>query len=198
MQEDIERLFSEFDLVRFAAAISNAEDLAFGGNDKKEYMQMSLSRHAEERPEDAFFGMGIGTLERGDYSRDETEFSTFNPLLRGSYLREMYNRIGEEVADRYILTRARIINLAPRRCYALHTDPGPKIHVALQTTPECIVLLAKNISDGIVSDWTGYHIPADGHPYMVNTTHIHTAINGSFHQRRIHMLISVYDTEGNQ
>ena len=76
------------------------------------------------------------------------------------------------------LYRARIVKLNPKSCYGMHQDKPKHMHLAVITHPNC-----KLIVDDIM-----YHIPADGCPYMVDTTKHHTALNASIDLKRIHII----------
>lgn len=68
-----------------------------------------------------------------------------------------------------MLTRTRIMTLSPHRCYSWHADWTPRIHLAIQTSPKCFMVVDNEL----------IHIPADGIPYYIDTTQFHTAFNGS-------------------
>ena len=76
------------------------------------------------------------------------------------------------------LYRTRILKLKPGRCYSYHQDWSPRIHLAVITHPYCFIAEDKQL----------FHIPADGHAYLVDTTKSHTALNGSLDLERIHIV----------
>lgn len=76
------------------------------------------------------------------------------------------------------LYRTRILKLPPGRCYSYHMDWSPRIHLAVITHPHCFIAEGNEL----------FHIPADGHAYLVDTTKPHTALNGSLDLERIHIV----------
>lgn len=79
-----------------------------------------------------------------------------------------------------MLTRTRIMILKPKRCYSWHKDWTPRVHLAIETTPKCFMVVGTEL----------IHIPADGKPYYTDTTQFHTAFNGSKNPEidRIHLV----------
>lgn len=78
------------------------------------------------------------------------------------------------------LDMAGIGKMQPKTCYAWHYDFGPRIHMAVHTGQphECFFLFA---------DGKQYHIPADGHVYVIDTTEEHTFVNAHNSLTRYHM-----------
>ena len=76
------------------------------------------------------------------------------------------------------LCRTRILKLLPKTCYSIHWDRSKRVHLAIITDHKCKLLIDDNAC----------HIPDDGHPYMVDTTKYHTALNGTFDVERIHIV----------
>ncbi|MDB4345048.1 hypothetical protein OAA24_00310 [bacterium] len=76
------------------------------------------------------------------------------------------------------LYRTRILKLFPYKCYSYHKDWSPRVHLAVNTHPHCFIVEEKEL----------IHIPADSHPYLVDTTKAHTALNGSTDVERIHIV----------
>jgi hypothetical protein len=76
------------------------------------------------------------------------------------------------------LYRTRIMKLDPKKCYSYHQDWTPRVHLAVNTHPFCFLVVDKEI----------FHVPADGHPYLIDTTKPHTALNASVNTERIHIV----------
>lgn len=76
------------------------------------------------------------------------------------------------------LYRTRILKLMPKTCYTFHQDWSKRIHLSVITHPFCFMVE----NDKLV------HIPADGHPYLLDTTQPHLALNGSKDCERIHIV----------
>lgn len=82
--------------------------------------------------------------------------------------------------------RTRIMTMEGRKCYSIHKDDNPRLHVALKTTGQARFIFTKPAE--II------HIPVDGHIWWVDTRHEHTAINGSI-EPRIHLLMSLANND---
>ena len=67
--------------------------------------------------------------------------------------------------------------LKPKTCYTYHIDKSKRVHIPLITNKENFF---------VVSD-TVFRLPADGSVYEVDTTNIHTFVNGSM-KNRIHLV----------
>jgi hypothetical protein len=82
--------------------------------------------------------------------------------------------------------RTRIMVMEGRRCYSIHKDDNPRLHIAITTTNQSrfIFTTPPEIT----------HIPADGHVWWVDTRNEHTAINASM-EPRVHLLMSLVNTD---
>jgi len=76
------------------------------------------------------------------------------------------------------LYRTRVMIMGPKTCYSWHKDPSPRVHLALETHEYCFFVENKEI----------VHIPADGYPYLIDTTKYHTAMNCTLDTKRIHLV----------
>lgn len=81
--------------------------------------------------------------------------------------------------------RTRIMVQEGRRCYSIHTDDNPRLHIAITTSNQARFIFTNP------PEIT--HIPADGHVWWVDTRKEHTAINGSM-DVRVHLLMSLANT----
>lgn len=76
------------------------------------------------------------------------------------------------------LYRTRILKLSPKTCYTYHQDWTKRMHLAITTHPFCFLVENNQL----------VHVPADGHPYIVDTMQPHLALNSSADHERIHIV----------
>lgn len=76
------------------------------------------------------------------------------------------------------LYRTRILKLSPKNCYTYHQDWTKRVHLAVITHPFCFLIE----NDQLI------HIPADTHPYLVDTIQPHLALNASLDCERVHVV----------
>ncbi len=76
------------------------------------------------------------------------------------------------------LYRTRIMKLKPKECYSWHRDRTTRAHLVIETTENCFMLIDKDVM----------HIPANGKPYLLDTTKFHTAMNCTLDFDRIHLV----------
>ena len=81
--------------------------------------------------------------------------------------------------------RTRIMVMEGRRCYSIHTDDNPRLHIAITTNPQARFIFT--------SPPEITHIPSDGYVWWVDTRNEHTAINGSM-DTRVHLMMSLVNT----
>jgi len=74
--------------------------------------------------------------------------------------------------------RTRALKLAPKQCYTWHKDVGQRIHLAINTHENCF----------FIEHGKMVHVPADGHPYMLDVNEYHTALNGTTNVMRTHLV----------
>ena len=74
--------------------------------------------------------------------------------------------------------RTRVLKLGPASCYSIHRDPTRRIHIPIVTNDKCFLIVNNEV----------IYLPADGSHYEIDTTHRHTAINGSRDLERIHIV----------
>jgi len=78
--------------------------------------------------------------------------------------------------------RTRVMRMHRITCYSYHKDSTKRIHIPLITNDKCFMI----IDDEVI------RYPADGNYYVVDTTKMHTAINGSW-EERIHIVGCIDD-----
>jgi hypothetical protein len=111
----------------------------------------------------------------------EKDFSSWNDNCPAYTLQAL-----EDLATKEDITwgRIRFMLLLPKTGLSMHMDDEPRYHLVLKTNPNCIFgECFKNSSVRSI----GYHIPADGHWYKVDTTREHFVYNGSA-EPRIHLV----------
>mgnify|MGYP006089600927 FL=1 len=72
---------------------------------------------------------------------------------------------------------SRVMTLLPSTCYSYHKDDTKRIHIPIVSNDKCFMIV-----DGVAINY-----PADGNYYVVDTTKIHTALNGS-PENRLHIV----------
>jgi hypothetical protein len=75
------------------------------------------------------------------------------------------------------------MKLDPKKCYSFHHDADYRLHIAIETNPQCFLMF-----------FTGQfvNIPADGVVYFANTMKTHSAMNGG-NAARYHLVFSTYE-----
>lgn len=117
---------------------------------------------------------GAGTARYPD-----EEFSILNDIFAGTEFERFH------LLSPVPLGRVRLMYLPPRQSYSFHKDTEPRLHVAIVTNPAAFLMV-----DAGKSKMWRIHIPADGKVYNVDTTLMHTAINGGL-QPRIHLVANI-------
>ena len=112
---------------------------------------------------DPFYG--IGRLSKVSHREDEFIVPNFNI----DYTNSVLKKLG--------MYRSRLMTMRETSCYSYHKDPTKRIHIPLITNDKCFMVI-----DDIV-----HRYPADGNYYIVDTTKMHTAINGSW-EDRVHIV----------
>ena len=112
---------------------------------------------------DPFYG--IGRLSEVSHREDEFIVPNFNM----EYTNLVLKKLG--------MYRSRLMTMRETSCYSYHKDPTKRIHIPLITNDKCFMVI-----DDIV-----HRYPADGSYYIVDTTKMHTAINGSW-EDRVHIV----------
>ena len=69
-----------------------------------------------------------------------------------------------------------------KKVMSIHTDTSKRIHIPLVTNENCLMMIERQI----------YHMPADGHAYLADTTKPHTAFNADHKLLRLHLLFDLY------
>ena len=134
---------------------------------------VELDMHVPNAPQVALQGVegnndpfyGIGRLSEVSHREDEFIVPNFNI----DYTNSVLKKLG--------MYRSRLMTMRETSCYSYHKDPTKRIHIPLITNDKCFMVI-----DDIV-----HRYPADGNYYIVDTTKMHTAINGSW-EDRVHIV----------
>ena len=134
---------------------------------------VELDIHVPKAPQVALQGVegnsdplyGIGKLSGIEHKENEFIIPNFNIEYTNSILK----RLG--------MYRSRLMTMRETSCYSYHKDPTKRIHIPLVTNDKCFMVI-----DDIV-----HRYPADGNYYIVDTTKMHTAVNGSW-EDRVHIV----------
>ncbi|MFE0589863.1 hypothetical protein [Micromonospora echinospora] len=103
----------------------------------------------------------------------ETEYDQLVPELRGTYFEEVVARFP------FPVFRTRLMALTARTCYSVHRDDTARLHVAIRTSEHAaFVFVERN---------EVFRVPTDGNAYLLNTTEVHTALNGA-RDLRLHLV----------
>jgi len=107
---------------------------------------------------------------------DEKKFTEFLPEFENTYFKYVY----ETLSRRYALGRTRILKKAPRSTLSWHRDPELRLHVPIIT----------NLGCRFVIEDRSFHLPADGHAWIVNAKKYHNFFNGG-EEDRIHLVATL-------
>ncbi|BCL17335.1 hypothetical protein [Micromonospora sagamiensis] len=103
----------------------------------------------------------------------EHEYAELNPELKGTYFEEVVARFP------FPVFRTRLMALTARTCYSVHRDDTARLHVAIRTSEHAaFVFVERN---------EVFRVPTDGNAYLLNTTEVHTALNGA-RDLRLHLV----------
>jgi len=115
---------------------------------------------------------GIGRIEELEVT-EEKKYCHVHPFLRGSVL--------ESIIKKHNAYRTRIMTMSSRRCYSIHADPTPRLHIPIITNNQSWMI------------WP-YHSKCyqlmSGFVYWTDTSKKHTFINGGA-EDRIHIVMCI-------
>jgi len=115
---------------------------------------------------------GTGKVDKLEI-KDEKQYKFINKNLKGSRL--------EEIVNFHNAYRTRIMIMDSVKCYSIHHDLGPRLHVPIVSNLESYMIWPQ---DSICC-----HL-SPGYTYWTDTTKNHTFINGGS-TRRIHLVMCV-------
>lgn len=127
--------------------------------------------HQNQDPTELVSKLSSGSINAWERKQDNvfTTAEVIHPLFNLPYINSIMNE--------YVLRYTRLMVLRPKTCYTYHIDKSKRVHIPLITNKENFF---------VVSD-TVFRLPADGNVYEVDTTNIHTFVNGSM-ENRIHLV----------
>jgi hypothetical protein len=105
----------------------------------------------------------------------ELSFDQINPYIVGTSF--------ERVITKYKLSRTRLMWINGMRCYSIHKDSTPRIHIPLITNKECYFVFKQGLAGHIEYMPTGY-------VYWTDTRQDHTFMNCS-EEPRLHIVGAV-------
>jgi hypothetical protein len=84
--------------------------------------------------------------------------------------------------EEFNLCRTRVLTLQPSTNYSFHQDLTKRIHIPIISNEHCVFIIDDKV----------WRLPADGSVYLVDTTLLHTAINGNMRKfNRMHLVGSI-------
>jgi hypothetical protein len=116
----------------------------------------------------------------------ETDFTVWNEKLP-VHLIELVNNLAKE--HNFTPGRVRIMRLMPKTGLMMHQDSEERYHLAITTNIGCFICTPTTVSPLEDYQVRGYHIPADGHFYKIDTT-VHHFVYNSGNTERIHLVIN--------
>lgn len=108
----------------------------------------------------------------------EYEFTRWCDLLHNT---ETLRQIQQLESLGYPIGRARLMRLMPRSCYSFHRDETKRIHLVIKPDTQAALLFPP---DKILK------IPDDNRFHLVDTTQVHSAMNGGLSER-IHLVLAL-------
>lgn len=133
---------------------------------------------------------GVGSLHiynpktnKDELVYDEYQWTQYITMFNNTYIQQIIQQIMPLAAlNNQIITRARIMTLQPKTCLSYHTDIKKQIryHIPIQTNNNCMFIINDMVE----------RMSETGTLYTLDSTKIHTAINASQTQKRIHLVIN--------
>ena len=129
---------------------------------------------------------GVGSLHDPKTHRlvyDEYQWTHYITRFDNTYIQQIIEQIVPLAAlNNQVITRARILTLHPKTCLSYHTDIRKQIryHIPVYTNNNCMFIINDTVE----------RMTEIGTLYTLDSTKIHTAINASQTQKRIHIVIN--------
>lgn len=117
----------------------------------------------------------------GNRRASEADFTEWCPGIP-AYTRSLLEALA--VVERVRWGRIRFMMSRPKTGLSMHVDLEVRYHLVLETNPGAIMA---ECFTGSSHRCTGYHIPADGHWYRIDTRREHFVYNGGW-EPRIHLV----------
>ena len=133
---------------------------------------------------------GVGSLHihnpktnKDELVYDEYQWTHYITRFNNTYIQQIIEQIVPLAAlNNQVITRARILTLNPKTCLSYHTDIKKQIryHIPVYTNNNCMFIINDMVE----------RMSEIGTLYTLDSTKIHTAINASQTQKRIHIVIN--------
>ena len=144
---------------------SEAEDILHHFKDTPNIDQISLQAPVKSTSIGKHWNCSVGKLKALDGQEEKYVFPIFKKAVLINHYLESFN-----------IHRARLMISYPKQCYTVHQDNTPRIHIPVVINPKCLMVIGSS----------AYYL-GPGKVYWTDTTHPHTALNGSY-SRRIHIV----------
>lgn len=129
--------------------------------------------------DNSYFENGNIVVPNRQIPLKEEDFTTLCTAFKESLFEEVYNQL----VNRYVVGRIRIMKSKPKTCLTWHTDDTPRIHYPMKTQEGCIMVIEDEAKHLEENKW-----------YYTNTVVPHTAFNGS-KEERIHLVVVILGTK---
>jgi hypothetical protein len=161
-------------LLRFLDKLENFESLSKEVLDLWERLQPDGNQIVCQTrfPDSDDWIEGAGRIEELP-EQEERKYQYINKEIQGSEI--------DRIVSKYNGFRARIMIMPSRKCYSVHSDPTPRIHIPILTNDQCWMI------------WPEASVCRrlrQGNVYWTNTQQSHTFINGST-KDRIHLIMGI-------
>lgn len=121
------------------------------------------------------YGVGQTTMYEKFNPR---EINKLQPSLVGSEIEQFLAWLEVPV------WRTRLMMVPPKTVYSLHIDGDFRLHLPIFTNPACYFMFPEKDNTAKL-----YHLPADGTVHWTNTRKMHTMMNCSLNEHRLHMVM---------
>ena len=118
---------------------------------------------------------GLESLRHYDQSCSEKDFNIIHKNFKNTEF--------EKIINDFNLVRSRIMLLHGKRCYSIHQDQSWRLHIPIETAPDCLFYFPDHKEH--------FHLE-EGKVYKVNTTECHTFLNAN-EEDRIHFIGCIYN-----
>jgi hypothetical protein len=136
------------------------------GKDKSQIICQGLEADTND------WDTGIGRIEELEVT-EEKKYNHVHPFFRDSVL--------ESIIKKHNAYRTRIMTMNPRKCYSVHADPTPRLHIPIVTNNQCWMIWPNHSKCSQL-------IP--GFVYWTDTSRKHTFINGGV-EDRVHVVMCI-------
>lgn len=153
------------------------------GNKLDEFVQNQIGLNHRENCSNLWLD-AAGGYNDNQVNKKESDFNVWNDKIPTNFV-NLIKSVTKENKVNY--GRVRIMRLMPKTGLSYHFDTEKRIHLAITTNPGCFIFSKSD--EGSEFQTQGYHIPADGNFYMVDTTMPHFVYNAG-RTERVHLVIN--------